>query len=58
MVVALRCVYTLKKMLIKTVILFYAKKLASTPEYLHKEKCQVDLDDGCNRIIELTEKIA
>ena len=36
----------------------YLKKLASTHEYLRKEKCQVDLDDGCNRITELTEKIA
>ena len=55
LVVALRCVYALKKMLFKTVILFYAKKMASTHEYLHKEKCQVDLNDGCT---ELTEKIA
>ena len=34
------------------------KKVGNTHEYLHKEKCQMDLDDGCNRIIELTEKIA
>ena len=28
----------------KTIYLFYSKKLANTSEYIHKEKCQVDLN--------------
>ena len=48
-------------MLIKTVILFYSKKLANASEYIHKEKCQIELnhlEDSHYKIKDLTEKIA
>ena len=48
-------------MLIKTVILFYSKKLANASDYIHKEKCQIELnhlEDSPYKIKDLTEKIA
>ena len=52
-------------MLIKTLILFYSKKVANSSKYIHimnhKEKYQVDLNrlrDSQYKIKELTEKIA
>ena len=40
---------------------FYSKKFANSSEYIHKEKCQVDLNhlkDSQYKIKELSEKIA
>ena len=50
-----------KMLIMKTVILFSSKKLANASEYIHKEKCQIELnhlEDSHYKIKDVTEKIA